>query len=372
MKKITLGLFLSLFLQSALSQVLTSSVPTLAEYPHWEECFKTGTFSAKQENCSKLQKVDAFIDLYAGKGVVFDFDGTLYNEYIHLDEEYGTTLKGKKVKVVAQPAWHRWAANHWDRYPQLQLFPLYRTENKGPLKALINIDNYLEGKVKPETGKVSGYHKFRQIGTLEAGMTPENMAKAVSLYLDKYSPDDYAFYSVLDIMQNMINHNFKVWIVTGSNPYFVSVVLKKIEQLDTTGYFNFGDLSTVPHQPSSRDGKLINSRIIGNAAKVYSGKFSAVWDDRYLPRDKYDKLYAVMNEGKRLIIKDYIEPNETEVVAIIGNSGGDYAMMTYVLEKQSETTKILGILINPRGKLANLTGHPDTITFPSIRSMKDI
>jgi len=367
MKKITLGLFFVLFLQSALSEVLTSSVPTLAEYPHWKECFETGTFSNKPKNCSKLQKIDAFIDLYEGKAAaaVFDFDGTLYNEDIQLDEEHGTTLKGKKVQVVAQPAWHRWAANHWDRYPQLQLFPLYRTENNGPLTALINIDNYLEGKVNAKTGKVSGYHKFRQIATLEAGMTPENMAKGVSLYLDKYSPNDYAFYGVLDIMQNMINHQFKVWIVTGSNPYFVSVVLDKIEQLDTTEYFNFGDLSTVPHQPSSRDGKLINSRIIGNAAKVYNGKFTAVWDDRYLQRDKYDEIYAVMNEGKRLIIKDYIEPNETEVVACIGNSGGDYAMMTYVLENKSETTETLGILINPRGKLATLVDRPNTITFSS-------
>jgi hypothetical protein len=367
MKKITLGLFFVLFLQSALSEVLTSSVPTLAEYPHWKECFETGTFSNKPKNCSKLQKVDAFIDLYKGQAVaaVFDFDGTLYHEDIHLDEQYGTTLNGKKVQVVAQPAWHRWAANHWDRFPQLQLFPLYRTENNGPLTALINIDNYLEGKVNAKTGKVSGYHKFRQIATLEAGMTPENMAKGVSLYLDKYSPNDYAIYVVLDIMQNMINHQFKVWIVTGSNPYFVSVVLHQIEQLDTTGYFNFGKLSAVPHQPSSRDGKQIKSRIIGNAAKVYDGKFSAVWDDRYLPRDKYDEIYAVMNEGKRLILKDYIEPNETEVVACIGNSGGDYAMMSYVLEKQSETTETLGILINPRGKLASLIDHPNTITLSS-------
>jgi hypothetical protein len=41
MKNIMLGLFLSLFLQSAWSEVLVSSIPTLAEYPHWPECFET-------------------------------------------------------------------------------------------------------------------------------------------------------------------------------------------------------------------------------------------------------------------------------------------------------------------------------------------
>ena len=95
-----LGLFLSLFLQSAWSEVLVSSIPTSAEYPHWPECFETGTFSAEFDKCSKLQKVDAFIDLYAGKGAVFDFDGTLYSEDIHLKEDHGTTLNGKKVKIV--------------------------------------------------------------------------------------------------------------------------------------------------------------------------------------------------------------------------------------------------------------------------------
>lgn len=210
-----------------------------------------------------------FIDSYAGKGAVFDFDGTLYSEDIHLKEEHGTTLNGKKIKIVGQPAWHRWAANNWDKHPNLNLFPMYRTEETdGPLEALINVDNYLEGKTNSAIGKVSDYHKFRQIGTLEAGMTPENMITGVNLYLDKYSPKDYAFYPTLDIMQNMLNKKFKVWIVTGSNPYFVSVVLNKIEQLDKTGYFNFGNLATVPHQPSSKNGKRINSKIIGNAAKV--------------------------------------------------------------------------------------------------------
>jgi glucose/mannose-6-phosphate isomerase len=96
--------------------------------------------------------------------------------------------------------------------------------------------------------------------------------------------------------------------------------------------------------------------------KFYKGKFTAVWDDRYLPRDKYDKLYAVMKKGKRLAIKDYIEPNDaTDIVACVGNSGGDFEMMTYVVEKK--LAKTLGILINPRGKLKELKTKPNTLTF---------
>ncbi|MDM8564048.1 SIS domain-containing protein [Candidatus Halobeggiatoa sp. HSG11] len=349
------------------SEVVIAS-PTAEEYPHWKECFPSGTFSAEQDRCSKLQQVDEFIDQHANqnKGAVFDFDGTLYNEGIDLKEEHGTELNGKQVKVVGQPAWHRWAANHWHEYPKLDLFPLYRTKGNNHLEALINVDNYLEGKSNSKTGKVTGYHKFRQIGTLEAGMTPENMAEAVKLYLDNYSPEDYAFKPVLDIMQNMINNKFKVWIITGSNPYFVSVVLDRIEQLDTTGYFNFGDLSVTPHQPSSKNGKTINSRIVGNAAKVYNGKFTAVWDDRYLPRNKYKELYAVMKEGKRLVIRDYIEPyDNTDIIACVGNSGGDFEMMDYVLNKPDSK----GIFINPRGRLKKLEDNPNTATFSMSRNL---
>jgi phosphoserine phosphatase len=336
--------------------------PAMHEYPHWN-------FLDKQE-MAKLIRIDKFIKSHAWRGelAIFDWDGTLYEENITIEEKFTGATKGPKA---GQPVWHTWAANNYTvpGIKKLNLFPAWRNEDgDGPLYDLIKHDDYLEKKTNLNP---IGYDKFRQIAIMESGMTPKNMAQGISYFLRKYNPSKLMFYKVFDVLQSLLNNGFKVWIVTGSNPYYVAPILAEIDHNHNgelsdrfrSKFFEFRSLSASPYIPSNLDGSRIYSRIIGNSAKVVNGKFNNAYDDRYIPYNKYKKIYAVMTEGKRIAVEDYIEKYDgkgKKAVFCAGNSGGDYQMMEYVLKKSVDS---MGLIVNGRGKIKEFMSHDRVINI---------
>jgi hypothetical protein len=321
------------------------------------------------KDLSALNRIHDFILKYKdqSKIAVFDFDGTLYNQDVQVHEKFGArdANKNKAMIKAGQPVWHIWAANNYNKkaLKGLNLFPLYRNDSQFvdpqtgcegdacPLFDLILKDDYLEHKTNQDP---KGFHKFGQIATLEAGMTPLSMAKGLSIFLNDYPVRRHAMTAVLDVLQNMLNNGFKVWVVSGSNPHLIAATLKKIQDEMTEFNYDFGDLAKVPYQPSSKDGSSIHSRIIGNFAKVVNGKFSAAYDDRYIPFSKYGQIYANMKYGKRLAVRNFIEEFDGpekgmrgEAVFCAGNSGGDLEMMYEVLDKNKlRESSALGLTVN--------------------------
>ncbi|HCU04790.1 MAG TPA: hypothetical protein DIC51_00475 [Coxiellaceae bacterium] len=309
------------------------ALPKQSDYPHWD-FNNPGMYK-------KLVKIDSFINKNRNKNYVaiFDWDGTLYNEKIPLKQYSIGALR------AGQPAWHIWASYHlYDpKYPNL--FPMFHAlDGKGQIY-LDRKDDYLEGQTNV---KVDDYNKFSQIATIEANMTPVQFTTAVNGYLKLYPTKNYVFYPMLDIMQHLINSGFHVWIVTGSNPYFISVLLRDIEKnIYYTKYRKYHfNLGSTPYNP-----KL--GHIAGNMARLtVNHKFSMIYDDRYTTNN-LNQLYVVEGEGKKIVLERYIPKREkTPIIFYAGNSGGDYAAMQYVLSQKNLNT--LGIGVNPQGTLKQL------------------
>lgn len=301
--------------------------PAKALYPHWD--FKN---KAQVEH---LAAIDSFIEKNKNSGVVavLDWDGTVYAENIKVKED-------KKIGISSgQPLWHIWAAYH-----DKTLLPLLRTgeDEKTQIENIVLKDGYLEGKTDV---KADGYNKFSQIAVFEAGMTPAELTDGVLRYLDDYPPKNFVFYPVLDVVQRLADSGFKVWLVTGSNPYFVAAVLKKIE--GTCFY--------------TKDRKYdFKISIAGNGAKLSKdGKFTMIYDDEFVKKGSEGKLYIIEKAGKTIAVQNYIEPKEKgKAIFCAGNSGGDAEMVDYVLKDKDA----LCIAVNPRGELEkSLTKYPDNL-----------
>lgn len=316
MKVLSSILMVALLLSSALAHALSCD-----DYPHWD--------------CSdpKLKSIDEFIESHANKNYVaaFDWDGTLYDENITLKK--GDPNEGQQRS--GQSVWHLWGANE-------NIFPLFETQDKRNAENVIMRDDFVEGKtdVSPE-----GYSKFNFIAMTEAGLTPKEMYVAEERYMQRYKPEDYAYLPVLDIFQQLKNKGYQVWVITGSNPYFVNNIMNYLDE--TFGY----DLVAKGCEPSSFD--LENCNIMGNGAKLSSkGTFSFVYDDRFV-KNTDEERFVVDGEGKEVAIKNYLLPKVKQPIAIyVGNSGGDFEAMEYVLSQEDIDT--LGVSINPRETLEDL------------------
>lgn len=321
---------------------------TTTYYSHW---------SAKDKNqCEALIELNNFIEANKGKGLIalFDWDGTLYGEKVKIKEYRKGGFK------AGQPAWHIWAAYHMFEYDDLNLLPLFKTygSKNDQIKNAAIKDDYLEGKLDP---KPKGYDKFSQIAIFEAGMTPVQMTEGIRLYLKDYKPCRYAIYPALDIMQRLSDAGFEIWIVTGSNPYYVATVLDAVEKeckQTKNKHYDF-NISGVPYS-------IGKDKIVGNAAKLGpDGKFSQVYEDKFVKGGEKGKLYVIEREGKRVAVKNYIEKSkDRRAVFCAGNSGGDTQMMEYVLMKDDS----FGLFVNPRGDLKTLiTKFPSKIIEASYK-----
>ena len=151
------------------------------------------------------------------------------------------------------------------------------------------------------------------------------------------------FLPMFDVIQQMINHNFKVWFVSGSNPYFIATLLKKIEKMDPRY-----DFSSIIGKGMPSLANEVTYRIIGNHAKLHQGKFTRVYDDRYLKRARTEPLNAIFGEGKAIAMRRYIlQQDQGQIIFAAGNSSGDIEMMAEVIK----TPGSLLVAINPAEKL---------------------
>ncbi len=296
-------------------------------YPHWD-C-----------NDPALAGIDEFIQTHKNKGYVAatDWDGTLYSETITVkqgDFHAGTTRSGQSL-------WHLWGAENG-------YFPAFNTVDGEQVGNIVRHDDYLEGKTN---ASLSGYSKFSQIAAFEMGMTPQQVHAGVQSYLEEYPSEDYAYLKMLDIIQQLANNGFEVWIITGSNPYFIATLIDDLDQ--TLGY------ELLAPGCDANEPDLEQCHIAGNAAKQSpGGTFTVVYDDRFVRlSDPSDSFFLERNiidgAGKAVAIRNYIETQSGQpVVFYAGNSGGDYETIQYILNQEDVET--LAIAINPRGTLQDL------------------
>jgi hypothetical protein len=299
-------------------------------YPHWNP------------SDPAIPALEKFIGRYKDQGLVavFDWDGTLYSERIKVREGDQTVIK------AGQPAWHIWGADHLREDPTL--FPMFRTYEKPEewKRNIYRFDDYIEGLTNVQ---VSGYSKFSQIAMFEAGMTPHSMTKALEKFFVEYDPCKFAIYPAFDVAQRLVDSGFHLWVVTGTNPYYVAALLRVFE----------GRCRIAPGKPYRLHlaGRIYNpekDRIVGNASELSKeGKFTISYDDRFVRGSDDRKLYAIEGEGKEVAIRNWIEPREgKEVVFAAGNSGNDSYMVRYVTGKSGKDVFVLGV--NPRGELEKM------------------
>ena len=310
--------------------------PLQADYPHWN-------FN-NWETYKKLVKLNTFIEENKDKGylAVFDWDGTLYNENIPVKEM-------NDEKFAGQPAWYIWSAYNAGKF-SFSVFPMFKTKDGDFVNNVVNEDKYLEGRtnIHPD-----GYSKFTRTSIFTAGMTPENMAEAVMEFLKVYQPEKYAFMPMLDVLQKMVNSGFKVWIITGSNQYFVAVMLGYIEQNMYYGKDKKYDFNICKVPFESETG-----HIAGNGLKMMdNNEFSVVYDNRYVTNPD-GKLYIVDEYGKEVVVKNLEKKEKTEAKFVAGNSGGDFYDTRYVVDKPGT----LAIAVEARGDLTELVSdYPEKI-----------
>ena len=302
--------------------------PIQADYPHWDfNNWKT---------YKKLVRINSFIEVNKGKGkiAVFDWDGTLYNENISVKE-----MKNKKF--AGQPAYYIWAAYNSKKF-SFPLFPMFKTNDGDFVNNVINRDKYLEGRTNIHPDQ---YSKFTDTSIFTAGMSTKNMSASVAYYLDTYSPKKYAFLPMLDVLQKMVDSGFKVWIITGSNQYFVAVMFNYIENniiFNKNRKYDF-KLCEVPYNAET-------GHIAGNGLKLLKDDiFSVVYDNRYV-KNSEKKLYIVDDEGKVIAGNNIEKKEKSKIIFVAGNSGGDYFIMKHV----SEQPGTLAIAVEPRGTLSEV------------------
>ncbi len=340
---------------------LPSAVQSICDtYPHWN--------CNDPQQLAMMQKFETFISSHShgtahGYGIAaFDWDGTLYDEHIPNPDQKDDARSGQSL-------WHIWGADHLGSYPYL--FPNFNTgiDQADNIKRQ---DSYLEGRTAQHTDpntKVpllpSGYDKFSQIAVMENGMTLAQMQSGIHGFLNDYSPQNYAFFKMLDVVQRFQDTGFVVWIVSGSNPYFLANVLTDASGVDAAplGYHLFqGCKDAADNYPAF----LTTCPIAGNGAKLVvdtsgANHFTGVYDDRFVknaigPQDRN----IVDAYGKQLALQQLAQQMNLPVVFYAGNSDGDYYAMNYTL---NTTPDSMGIFVQPT--LSKSTKFLDLLNSPA-------
>ncbi|HOY68290.1 MAG TPA: HAD family hydrolase [Candidatus Ozemobacteraceae bacterium] len=311
---------------SALERV---SARLAASYPHWGS-----------GRIAELVLIDRFIERHAGRGAVavFDFDGTIISE--EWPEAGGTRRSG-------QSAWRIWCARHLNEvpfvFPRLDLG--FGSENHRD--TILRLDAILEGQTRVEA---AGWLKFTGLTSFEAGMTPDDVRRAVEAFLSEQPPAGKVFFPMLDIMQRMIDRGWHVWIVSGSSPHFITAVLEHVAR--TCEYtpgrrYDFRGILAGAWNPCTA-GTPAGARLLGNTSKLdATGRFSLVYDDAFT-QNPANEPFVLEKEGKRIALESWIEPAERKrAMFCAGNSDGDAVLMEFITGRASDT---LGLFVNPRGK----------------------
>lgn len=315
-----------LLLASLLLAAPSRAAVRCSDYPHWD--------------CTDpdLARLDDFLKANRGRGRIaaVDWDGTLYEEKIPLrpgDPHAGETRSG-------QSAWHLWGAGRG-------FFPLFASADGEHARNVVRRDDYLEGKTSAELGE---YSKYSQIAVFEAGMTPREMVAGVRRFLEDYPVEDFAYPRALDVVGQLRRNGFRVWIVTGSNPYFVITLAKEVER-------RLG-VAILPEDCDPEEPDLAACQIIGNGAKLGTdGKFTLAYDDRFVRlgdpgEEPLRERTVVDGAGKVVAMRQTIEePSGQRVLFYAGNSGGDYHAIRHVL---GQGRRAMALAINPRGTLLDL------------------
>ncbi|QSH41156.1 HAD family hydrolase [Lentisphaerota bacterium ZTH] len=326
---------LALFL--GLSSISSQAIePKKADYPHWD-------FQDKAAY-QKLKRINSFIEENKSKKViaVFDWDGTLFCENIPVPELEGELYAG-------QPAWYLWMAFNASKF-NFPVFPMYDTSDQKFKDNVVDFTKYLEGRTNIPS---HGFRKFIATSLLLAGMTPENISEGVQSFFGEIDVEKYVFFPMLDVLQKIVNSGIEVWIITGSNQYFVAEEIKYIEnnfEYSNGQRYNF-KICTSPYNPKT-------GHIAGNSLKLLKdGTFSNVYDDQYV-KNAAGKLRIVDEGGKLLVVKNIMKKTGYRVKFAAGNSGGDVYMVRYVAKQPDG----LCIAVEPRGELKQLLPeYPDTI-----------
>lgn len=172
-----------------------------------------------------------------------------------------------------------------------------------------------------------------------AGMTPQELETAVNKFLKHYNPEKYAFLPMLDVLQKMSDEGFDVWIVTGSNQYFVGNMLKYIQNnIDYTPGKKY-DFSKI--LAPTKESEM---HIAGNGLKLMkNNRFSVVYDNRYTQNPE-NKLYIVDHEGKEIVVKNLEKWENSKALFVAGNSDGDLNDSQFIINRDKNA---FGIEVNP-------------------------
>ena len=339
-------------------------------YPHW--CSKPGQAMPQQ-----LQAIESFLSSHkpADGPMAFDWDGTLYNEKIPV------TVNGQHMKLAGQPAWFIWGAQQVANHEQ-GLFPAFKqvtaegaVDYKAWAHAITDQTLYLEGQFKSLTDSAAHglqatalpqgvYDKFAQTAVFEAGMTFKGMQNSIGAFLKTAPTSKYEFEKMMDIVHRVGALGYSVWIITGSNPYYVANLIDSIDANNDLGYtifpgcYNYMQGVKDGSSELSPEAFFTHCKIAGNAS-TWPGKnqpFSNEYDARNVAvgtdlksdcqqyaKSKQCKL-AVDRFGK-LLAAQHIASLEhgKPIILYAGNSDGDYSLMNHVLASQ----KHFGIFVRP-------------------------
>ena len=315
-----IGLF---FFSLSISSVTAENKPSKESYPHWN-------FTNVAEY-KKLEKIDNFIEANKnqGYGAVFDWDGTIVDEFLFVKEE-------PSIINSSQMNWYIWTAYNANKY-KFAIFPKYSSDSNKFPKNFIDEIKYI---IK------EGYSQYNRTLYFITGMLPEQIVETTNGYFQEYPPSKIVNYRMLDVMQKMVDSGFNVWIITGSNPYYISAMIdwieKNLKYSDNTNYkFN---ISTIPFD-------ITKGKIVGNTVKISNEEtFLETYNDIFI-KNKENKPYYTVGKGKTVALENYVSKRiENDIIFSAGNSSGDYYMMEYVLNKNNS----LGIFVNPKGSLVKL------------------
>jgi len=300
------------------------------------------------EQKALIMQLETLVNNHPEKGIVaFDWDGTLYDEHI---QNPAPILPTDKMRG-GQSLWHIWGALNLNKYPFV--FPLFASScSKEEEKAdIIKQDAYLEGKLfqlldsNPTPLLPKAYDKFTQIAKFEAGMTLKQMQVGMNGFLTSYPPKKYAFKKMFDIVQRFQDGGFVVWIVSGSNPYYMSNTMVSKNGINKTMNYHL-----YPHcDPAHR---LTDScYIAGNGARVNAlwNIFTTVYDDRFVRSQLATGQVSIIDGyGKQLVLQDLLRrfPG-MRVLLYAGNSDGDSCAMQYTLHDKSSAQDPIGLFIQP-------------------------
>jgi hypothetical protein len=340
--------------------LLAATLPALAQatsmcsiYPHWPDCAHPSP---------QLIAIDAFIhgpNAKQGNVAVFDWDGTLFDENIPVPQGFHYEVG---QKFAGQPLWFLWGAEQNNPV----YFPAFDTADGNKLMNIYHRNDFQEGKT---SASPDDYSKFATIANFPAGMTPADVYASVTAYYNDENLYQYAYTPMLDVVHQFIQNGYQVYLVSGSNPYYLISLLANIQS--TMGY-TLLPKGCNPHNPD-----LDVCHVIGNTTKLdRKGRFSLAYDDRFVKypnkASNYNELERVVvdQEGKAFAISRYVIPQaHAPAVFYAGNSGGDYEAVDLILNQPNLST--FSIAVNPRGtlldevnvfapsKMAVITQNPD-------------